>query len=227
MAKIWSLVSKSFVILSATFFLNQCTTTPDVVEKVDDKLDVKSETGSQKIGVNDDGQAIIQEETGAAEELKMQQLINDELRADLAQEQHEVKRCRQDLSDPRLGGDGEYKDITESDELKEATALNEKFGLDSEEKDLKFVKRELYVERLKNERKYEASMRKVIKLLKTQKEKCHNDMRVARTKAGLPAERYKADGYFDQSGNWVETRKAEQTIDDAFEIKALVSKAKE
>lgn len=208
-----------FIIISTI----QCTSTEHVVEELDDDLEVKSKSGDKAIGLNDDGQAVIQEESSAAEELKMQQLINDELEADLEQVHHEVKRCRQDLADPRLGGDGDYKQMTEIDGIKEKTELKEKFGLDDGD-NLKFVKRELYAERLKNERKYEKSVRKLVKMLKTQNEKCQIQMRTARTKAGLPAERYKAEGYFDDNGTWVETRKAEKTIDDAFEIKAKATK---
>ena len=43
-------------------------------------------------------------------------------------------------------------------------------------------------------------------------------MGYARRKVGLPANRYKAKGHYDSKGNWIMTRKKEQSLDDAFDI---------
>ncbi len=42
---------------------------------------------------------------------------------------------------------------------------------------------------------------------------CDREMRQVRVKHGLPAQRYKAEGYFKSDGTWVETRPAEVTLD--------------
>jgi hypothetical protein len=83
------------------------------------------------------------------------------------------------------------------------------------------VKKEMnFTEELKSERAHEESIRSMQRLVSAQTEECEHELGIARVKAGLPEKRYTAEGYFTEDGTWVETRKGEQSLGDAFEIQA-------
>ena len=194
----------------------QCASDNEVKE-IDTSLEVKGKTSEGEIGINDDGEAIIQEKTAADDELRRQQWVNNRLEESLATEHYELKRCRDDLADPRLGGDGSVREIPEIDKMKSPENIKEEFGTD-EKGELKVVRRQDFKEKLKAEQKYEKTLRDMVKLVASHRAECGRKMGYARVKAGLPAARYEAKGYFQTDGTWVEERKAENTLDDAFEI---------
>ncbi len=195
-----------------------CFTPEHKVEEVDTSLEAKGKTDSGTIGINDKGQAIIQTENSAAEELKIQKVVNEELEAKLNHEHAGLKRCRKDMADERLGGNNELPEMTGVDDLKEATEMREEMGL-NEGGDYKVVKKEYFEERLQKERKYEKSLRKMLKLYTNQRERCELAMASARSKAGLSAKRKDAKGHFTSDGTWVEEEKGEQDLNDAVDQK--------
>jgi len=196
-----------------------CTSSDKKITEIDTKLDQKGSVDGKRIGLNDEGEAIIQEEVDADDELRRQQWANNRIYENLENDHHDLNHCRNDLADPRLGGSGEVQPIPEIDSMKSLDSIKEDFGL-SEDGGLKVVRKEFYVDRLKKERKYEVSLLKTQKIVKKHLAECERKMGYARTKHGLPAKRYTAKGYFDQSGTWIQVRKAELTLDDAFEIRA-------
>ncbi len=101
----------------------------------------------KEIGINDDDEAIIQENTNADDELRSLQWANSRLLEQLETDHHELKRCRSDLSDPRLGGSGNVRDLPEIDGMKPVTEVKEEFGKD-EAGNLKVVKRESFQKRV-------------------------------------------------------------------------------
>lgn len=212
-----------FRIFVIGLLLAGCTTPEHQVKEIDTTLETKEETNNGRIGLNDDKQVVIQNEVSAGDELKVQEMVNADLERDLEREHFVLKLCRRDLADQRLGGSGAAGDIPEIDNMKTPNEVKEEFGLNADG-NLRVVRRELFVERLKSERKYETSLRTLMKVVAKHREKCEGQMAIARSKHGLAPERYKAEGYFTGSGIWVETRKGEQTLNDAFEIAALAKK---
>ena len=212
----------SRLVLFVSCFLlvaTSCSSTKYVAKKIDTTIDVKGKVDDGYIGLNKKGQAIIQEETEADDELRTQQWENSRLENQLYTDSDRLKRCRNDLSDPRLGGSGSVSPVPSIDDIKSPAELKEEFGIDSEGR-LKVVKRSFFVEKLRAERKYARSLKKLIKQVKKHRVECERKMGYARRKQGLPAGRYKAEGHYDARGNWKMTRKGEQTLDDAFEIQA-------
>ena len=204
---------------------SSCTTTEGTVEEMDNEIKTSGQIMDSKIGVNDDNQAIIQTETAADDELRIQQWNNNKKEDEVESEFLALKQCREDRADPRLGGSGDVRPIPAVDNLKMPSEIKEQIGIDSKDGQLKVVKKELYVKRLKQERRYEVTLNKMLKTLVQYKESCERKMRQARVKAGLPGQRYKAEGYYTADGTWVQTRKGENTLDDAFEIKAKIKKS--
>lgn len=199
---------------------------PNEAKEIETKIEPKGSVGDSKIGLNDKKEVIMQRETSAEDELRVQQAVNLKIQDDLNRERFLLKACRMDMSDPRLGGEGRMPEIPEVDQLKDENEVREEFGLDADGQ-IKFVKREQFLERLKAERKYEKSLRQMLKLISSHREECEQKMVIARNKVGLPGKRFEAQGYY-RDGVWVETRKAEHSIDDGLEISATERvKAKE
>jgi hypothetical protein len=96
--------------------------------------------------------------------------------------------------------------------------IKEEIGLD-DQGELKVVKKSYFLDRLKIERRYEASLKKTTKFLARQRQECEYDMGVARRKAGLPTERYQGHGFY-KDGVWIQVAPHENGLDDAFAIQA-------
>ncbi len=180
-----------YVALLMVFGLFACSSAQKV-EKVDTNLDVKGTVATEQIGVDDKGQAIVQEETGADDMLKKQRWANAELENSLRHEYEQLQRCRNDLADPRLGGNGEVSDLPEVDSAMDLSKVKEEFGL-TEQGKLSIVKKELFTDRLKRERAFEASVKSSIKIVKKHRADCERKMGYSRVKAGLKATRYTRD----------------------------------
>jgi len=157
--------------------------TKDKVEDVDTKLDVKGKTSDETIGLNDKDQVIIQTEQTADVELQSQEMANYNLRERLSWSINDLKECRASLADPRLGGSGESEPIPEVDSI-EIDNPGEKFGKD-EDGQLKLVKRELYTQRLKNERERGAKLAALLKMVKGHNDRCQQELRTAKIKHGV------------------------------------------
>ena len=213
-----SMASKLVTIISAITQMGCFASNPNEAKEIDTKMEKKETMGDSQIGLNDKKEVIMQKETGAADELRVQQAVNIKFQEDLNRERFLLKSCRVDMSDPRLGGDGHMPEIPEVDQLKDENEVREEFGLNSSGA-ITFVKREQFLERLKSERKYEKSLRQMSKVIGGHREECEQKMILARNKVGLPGKRFEAQGYY-RDGVWVETRKSERSIDDALEITA-------
>jgi hypothetical protein len=207
--------------LSLTLGLaTQCTSNKNKVKEIDNKIEVKGTTETGTVGLNEKGEAIIQEEIGADNELRRVEWSNNARKEELETEHDLLGRCRNDLADERLGGRGDPVPIPEIDNMKSYAQTREEMGLVGENKDLKVVRRTDFKEKLQAERQLSDSLRDMIKLVKKHNEDCQRKLGASRVRAGLPAKPYQAKGHFDQAGKWIQTRKAERSLDDAFEILA-------
>lgn len=166
-----------------------CTTTQYEVKKLENqKFEIKGGTADGKIGINEKNQVVIKKERSADYELRVQELTNTHLQDRAIRGMHMLKLCRADLADPRLGGTGEVSPISAVDDLHSLPAIREEMGLDKDG-NLNIVSEEFYEERLQAERKYGRALDGIIKVTEKHTLSCENDLRKARLKAGLPAER--------------------------------------
>lgn len=200
--------------LSILLFLFGCSTNPNVVKNVDNSMEVFGSIGERKIGLDDKRQIIIQKETSAESELKVQELENYETERKLNLTYEELSQCRQEVSDPRLNGDGKMKSIPEIDDMRTIPEVKEEIGL-TKTHELRVVKREFYLERLKLERQYQNTMVNMNKTISRFNRECQAELKFARAKVGLPANRREARGHFE-GGDWVREVAAEKTLDDSF-----------
>jgi hypothetical protein len=205
------------IIVSMTFI--SCATNPNVVRTLDTRIEVKGNIGEGKLGLNDKHEAIIQHERQAQDELLIQDAVNMRLQDDLNHYEGELSECLKYMADERLGGSGQMPAMPNIDNLQTEAIATEEFGA-SEDGSLKIVKKTYYLERLKNARAYEKSIRSMTKVLKDQNASCQMKLEIARNKAGLPGKKIIAEGYFTQKGAWVQTRRGENSLSDALELQA-------
>jgi hypothetical protein len=190
---------------------------PYKVKDLDDsKIEKKAEYRGATIGINEDREVVIEERTSADSELRKLAAKAYDLEVRLAHENEELTRCRDELSDPRLGGSGKIVDIPEVDQLKPLSEVKEEFGITKDGK-LSFVKQEKFLDRLSNQRKYQETLTEQLKLTEKHRQSCTREMRAARVKNGLPGERYSGQGHYE-NGKYIQTRRAEKNLDDAFAI---------
>ncbi|NDD91193.1 hypothetical protein EBZ37_03815 [bacterium] len=211
------------LVLIAGLMIVGCANPYKVKELDDSKLDKKGEIQGATIGINEKREVVIEQKTEADTELRKLAASAYDLEVKLAYANEDLERCREDLSDPRLGGSGKVIDIPEIDNLKPAAQIQEEFGVTKDGK-LRFVRTEKFLDRLTGQRKYNETLREQLKLTEKHQKNCLRDMRAARVKNGLPGERYSGQGKY-VSGKYMQTRRAEKTLDDAFAI-ASEEKAK-
>ncbi len=195
-------------------------TTPGKVQDIETKgFQAKGNASSGKIGINEKDQVVIRENTSAQDDLAVLDIANTHLRDDVERDLHDLKNCEAQLNDPRLGGNGQSTASHDIEALKNDPEISQQMGRD-EDGELRVVREQSFDERLKSEKKYQATLKRMKKLASEQKDSCQVRLAVAREKHGLPGKPYKATGYFTKDGTWVETQRGETSLDDAFEIRA-------
>ena len=196
--------------------LTGCSSTPHQVKEVDTQLEAVQSLGSAQIGVNNKNQAVIQTETSASMELKLQQWKNNDLEQEIAYNRGQLTRCRTEKADPRLGGDGNVIGLPE-DAPSGVNRKGEEFGMN--QGSLKVVSKEFYVERLAAERAKETSLTQEASILRKSLDVCERELGYIRVKHGLPSKRIPGKGHFE-NGAYVHDRDPEGSLDDAFSAKA-------
>jgi hypothetical protein len=176
------------------------------VQSIETSLQAKGQVNGRTVGLNDKKEIILQEEVQADDEMRIILIVNDKFEFDLGYEIHMVNRCRKELSDPRLGGNGELPTLSKMDGLKTPEQIKEEIGI-TDEGDIKVVKKTYFIDALKAQKRYKITLEKMIVLSKEQREECEYKMGNARMKAGLPSARFEGDVY-------------ERSLDEAFEIQA-------
>lgn len=214
---------KTFIILVA-LVLSSCSSVKNIDSSMIEPTDLKGKVGDRNLGIKD-GEIVLQEKSAADDELRIAENVNMTLRDSLRHEEHMLQWCRTDLSDTRLGGTGVLPEPIQND-IDTAPVSEEKMGLVGEDESLVVVKTTNFKTQLIQARKDKISLDKTISSTKRLRQECEYKLSSARQNAGLSPKRYGAQGYFTSNGGWVQIRKAEQSLDDAFEIAAEAKNAK-
>ncbi|MCA2958625.1 MAG: hypothetical protein IOD12_00135 [Silvanigrellales bacterium] len=150
---------------NSLLFLSCASREPNV-KNVDTTLEAKGSTGTQLVGLNEEGDAIVQEEKSLASEIRVSQHVNENLRMNVGTETFHLKECWKRRAQ---GTTGEMPEFSEYDD----TALpagTEEIGVVAG--DIKVVRKEDAVARLKNERRRQEELRAHLSSVKRQREKC-------------------------------------------------------
>jgi hypothetical protein len=211
---IHGLIAFSAVLLAGA--ISGCSSNPNKAKDLDTKLDTKGAIGGEQIGLNDNKEVVIQKQANTDAELRELGWKEYDLEQKIHSDHELLTQCREELADPRLGGSGNMTEIPEIDTMKTPAQAKEELGI-TENGQLKLVKKEFYMERLKAERDYVDSLKGEQKLIGKYKANCEREMKISRVKHGLPSDRYTGKGYY-KDGVYVQTRRAEHNLDDAFSI---------
>ncbi len=206
--------------LVATSLFAACSSNPlnKAKDLKEEPIEKKGEYKGATIGVTENRDVVIRKESTAEDELRKLAAEAYDLELQLTSDHDLLTRCREELADPRLGGNGKVVEIPEIETLRPIGEVKEEFGITSEGK-LSFVRKELFGDHISGERKYVATLKDQIKHTSKHRKTCEREMRVARVKAGLPAERFTGKGYY-KAGKYIQTRRSEQNLDDAFSIQS-------
>ena len=200
----------------AVLILSGCSSNPNKAKDLDTKVDAKGAYHGEVIGLNDNKEVVIEKQQNADAELRELGWKQYDLEQKIHTDHESLTRCREELADPRLGGSGNMTEIPEIDTMKTVSQVKEELGI-TENGSLKLVKKEMYLDRLKAERDYVEALKQEQKTIDKFRSNCERDMKITRVKHGLPAERYAGKGYY-KGGVYVQTRRAEHNLDDAFSI---------
>lgn len=196
------------LIVIASMFMTSCLSSNYKVKELENtRIITKGQVGERTLGLNDKQELILQEERDAADELRIQEHVNLKWSDEVSHEAYMLKWCRQDLSDPRLGGEGVIPALQEIDGMKSPDEVREEIGI-TEDGEVKVVKKAYFVDKLKLERKYEKSLKSMLKTIVRHREECEYKMGIARRKMGLPSSRF----------NGALGGPNENDLDDAFRI---------
>ena len=158
------------------------------VKEIDSALTITQlANNGSTIGVTSDKLVVLQKQTMANDELNRLEWQNNQSEWSLHREVSQLKDCRSDLADKRLGGNGEVTALPAVDNMKPETQVKEEFGLVNGS--LQFIKREDFVKRIEAERSYQTSLEKMLTNVRDSREDCERKMGVARRTAGLPSQR--------------------------------------
>ncbi|NBO38991.1 hypothetical protein EBU99_10455 [bacterium] len=204
------------LLIAGTLTVASCASKKFGDEKLQTKLETSDKKTSEKIGFDKDRNLILQDKTNASDELMTLSHVNEELQAKLQNEFQQLKRCRVELADVRLGGTGEMAPMPDVDGIKTDPTLKESVGID-ESGELVFVRQESFEDRLKAEKQFEKSVRRLTKVISSNREQCELRMRKARVEHGLPAERTPAVTRYE-GGQVIILQPAERNLDDAFQF---------
>lgn len=156
-----------------------CATTPPPhgLDEVKTKsIDVKGHTSDDAvIGIDQDGQAVVQSTKSVEDELRVQDLVNSHLMDEARDQLWHLKDCREKMADPALGGNGNVEPLPDEVNLARASNAKEKMGLD-EDGEIKLVSREYLDKRLASERQLEGTIRAVIKTATPMREECERKL---------------------------------------------------
>jgi hypothetical protein len=189
------------------------------IKPVDEPLDVKGKMGDTEIGMNKDDQAVVQDQVAVEDEIRTMTWKNYEAERKIKQNRDDLVQCRSDLADPRLGGTKKLDPIPELAMKEDHGKQEEKIGLTQNGR-IKVVKKQFLDEKIEKQRNWAESLQRVGGEIEQQRVDCERDLGYKRTEHGLPSERYPAIGYYGPQGNFIVTRPAERTLDDAFRILA-------
>lgn len=161
---------QSCFVAPVIFVIVGCASNPNKPKEISTSLESSAYTPVGSVGLNKEGEAIVQEERSASVELAALQHVNENLHMDLNSEIFDLKRCRKALNRSTNGGDGEFPILTDMKKLQAVEKAHEEFGI--EKGQLKIVKKEMLVEKIKAQRVYQSELNDLLGVVKEQREKC-------------------------------------------------------
>jgi hypothetical protein len=144
-----------------------CASREPNVKQVDTSLQSKGSTGTHVVGLNAEGDAVLQQEAQLSSEIRVAQHVNENIRMNINTEFFHLKDCWKKRS---RNTTGEMPELTEMKNLEPGVGGTEEVGLVDGQ--IKVVRKEDAVARLKAEKRHQEELRAHLDNVKRQREKC-------------------------------------------------------
>jgi hypothetical protein len=158
-----------------------CSTTkqPEPLQPIDTKLEQKAATPNETVGLNKDGEAIVQKEDSASAALVTLEHVNENIKLDLKQQFFMLRECRETIALSQYGGSGEYPELTDFDALEAQYEKQSKLGI--EDGKIKVVETSDLKNRITAQRDFQKELNSFIRTVKKEYEKCNFRLKEAST----------------------------------------------
>ena len=169
---------KSILLAALSLGIFSCATSqPDYTAKeVETEMTPMGKAGDGTYGTNTDGEVVIQEEKDPGSEVMIVKRVNQNLFLELERDAFDLDSCIQEFSDPRLGGDGKYKNIDDYESLRPKYASEEEMGL-AEDGKLKIVKKQYLAKTLSDAKSQTKNLKKMLGFVQKELRKCQTDLK--------------------------------------------------
>jgi len=144
-----------------------CASREPNVKAIDTTLEARGSTGTDVVGINKDGDAILQQEHGLGSEIRVAQHVNENIRMNINTEFYHVKECWKNRA---RGTTQEMPELTEFADVGTGIKAKEEIGLVGN--DVKVIRREDAVARLNAEKRHQEELRANLTNVRKQREKC-------------------------------------------------------
>lgn len=162
-----------FLTIGTSTLLSACSTTPktEPIQPIDTKLEQKAATPTETIGLNKDGEAIVQKEDSASATLVTLEHVNENIKLDLKQQFFLLRECRETIALSQYGGSGEYPELTDFDALEAQYEKKSKLGI--EDGKIKVVETSDLKKRIAAQQEFQKELNTFVRTVKKEYEKCN------------------------------------------------------
>lgn len=159
---------------------SHCTSDSEYETKqIDTSLEQHGKSGDSTYGINENNEAVLQNEKDPGYELMIAKKANQTLFLELERDALALDHCIQEYSSPALGGDGKFKNIEDYEDLRPEYDSSEELGV-TEDGKLKLVKKGYLSKQLAQSKEQSKQLRKAIRYVQKELRKCQIELKYAK-----------------------------------------------
>lgn len=168
---------RKLLAIGLIFLGTSCATdNENIPQEIDTDIEKVGKSEDGDIGYNKDGEVIIQDQKDPAHELMIAKRVNQNLFNELERDAFALDHCIQEYSDPKLRGDGKFKNVDDYESLRPKYDSTEKLGKTKDGK-LAIVKRSYLVKELKQANGQQGKLRKTLRFVQKELRKCEVELK--------------------------------------------------
>lgn len=169
-------MGKLLAIALALIFTACSTDSEHAPKEIDTEMEKVGKTDGKDYGYNKDGEVVIQQEDDPGHQLMITKRVNQNLFLELERDGFALDDCIQQYSDPRLKGDGKFKNVDDYESLRPNDSSKEELGVTSAGK-LKVVKKSYLIKELKDAKAHTKTLKKTLSFVQKELRKCETELK--------------------------------------------------
>lgn len=168
---------KGLILVFFASVLSHCASDDNYeVKKIDTSLEEHGKSGENSYGLNEDNEAVLQNEKDPGYELMIAKKANQGLFLELERDALALDHCIQEYSRPELGGDGKFKNVDDYEDLRPDYDSTEELGV-TEDGKLKLVKKAYLKKQLEQSKTQTKQLRKALSYVQKELRKCQVELK--------------------------------------------------